>query len=81
MAKDENDEEWYNVVILNIARFEFAMDLVSTGMSFRQVAAAIQFAREHTKMAVLSGLNDNMVGQYTPIHGCLWEPVCKTLQT
>jgi hypothetical protein len=45
-------------------RFELAMDHVSIGMSFRQVAAAIQHAKDHTKTATLSGMNDLIVGQY-----------------
>ncbi|CAN5952398.1 unnamed protein product [Sphagnum jensenii] len=45
-------------------RFELAMDHVSINMSFKQVAVAIQHARDHTKMATLSGMNDLIVGQY-----------------
>jgi hypothetical protein len=45
-------------------RFELAMDHLLIGMSFRQAATAIQHARDHTKTAMLSGMNDLIVGQY-----------------
>ncbi len=63
-VKNQNDLDWYQVVIPNAMRFELAMDHVSIGMSFRQAAAAIQHARDHTKTATLSGMNDLIVGQY-----------------
>jgi hypothetical protein len=47
--------------------FELAMDHVSIGMSLRQAAAAIQHARDHTKTATLSGMNDLIVGQYVRV--------------
>ncbi len=40
-VKNENDPDWYQVVIPNPMRFKLAMDHVSIGMSFRQAAAAI----------------------------------------
>ena len=40
-VKNENDPDWYQVIIKNVMRFELAMDLVSIGMSFRQTVAAI----------------------------------------
>jgi len=43
-------------------RFELVMDHVSIGMSLRQTATAIQHARDHTKTATLSGMNDLIVG-------------------
>jgi hypothetical protein len=66
-VKNENDPDWYQVVIPNPMRFELAMDHVSIGMSFRQVAAAIQHTRDHTKTATLSGMNDLIVGQYVRV--------------
>ncbi len=63
-VKNENDPDWYQVVIPNAMRFELVMDHVSIGMSFRQAAAAIQHARDHTKTATLSDMNDLIVGQY-----------------
>jgi hypothetical protein len=41
VVKNENDPDWYEVVIPNGMRFELAMDHVSIGMSFRQAATAI----------------------------------------
>jgi hypothetical protein len=48
-------------------RFELAMDHVSIDMSFRQAVATIQHARDHTKTAMLSGMNDLIVGQYVRV--------------
>jgi len=48
-------------------RFKLAMDHVSIGMSFRQAAAAIQGARDHTKTATLSDMNDLIIGQYVRV--------------
>ncbi|CAM6002565.1 unnamed protein product [Sphagnum balticum] len=61
-VKNENDLDWYQVVIPNAMRFKLAMDHVSIGMSFRQATAAIQHTRDHTKTATLSGMNDLIVG-------------------
>jgi hypothetical protein len=66
-VKNENDPDSYQVVIPNAMRFELAMDHVSIGMSFRQAATAIQHARDHTKTATLSGMNDLIVGQYVRV--------------
>src|SRR5258708_3827208 len=43
------------------------MDLVSIGMSFRQVAAAIQLTKDRCDLAKLTGINDTMVGQYVRV--------------
>ncbi len=43
------------------------MDYVDIGLSFRQMAIAIQKAKTRTKTAKLAGLNDSIVGQYTRI--------------
>jgi hypothetical protein len=48
-------------------RFELAIDHVSIGMSFPQVAGAIQHAKDRTKMSKLSGINDLIVGQYVRV--------------
>jgi len=45
-------------------RYELAMDHVSTGMSFRQVAAAMQHTKERCSLSKLGGINDTIVGQY-----------------
>jgi hypothetical protein len=74
-VKNENDLNWYQVVIPNAMWFELAMDHVSIGMSFRQAVVAIQHARDHTKTATLSGMNDLIVGQYVRVlvGGNLWD--------
>ena len=51
----------------NATRFELAMDMVAIGMSFRHTAGAIQLARERTKQAILSGMSDQLVSQYTRV--------------
>ena len=69
-VQDEEDNDWYHVEITNVARFEFAMDLVGIGLSFRQAAGAMHLAREHTTAALLSGANATLVASSSP-------PVCK----
>jgi hypothetical protein len=64
---DEDDPGRYKVVIKNVLRYELAMDYVLIGMSFRQTSAAIQFARDHTKKAKLTGIDDLVVGQYVRV--------------
>ncbi len=66
-VKNENDPNWYQVVIPNAMRFELAMDHVSIGMSFRQAVAAKQHARDHTNTATLSGMNNLIVGHYVRV--------------
>jgi hypothetical protein len=48
-------------------RFELAIDHVSIGMSFRQVAGDIQHAKDRTKISNLTGINDLIVGQYVRV--------------
>jgi hypothetical protein len=43
------------------------MDYVGIGLSFRQMVAAIQKAKDRTKTAKLTGLNDCIIGQYTRV--------------
>ena len=66
-VKDDADLEWYHVSINNATRFELATDMVAIGMSFRHTAGAIQLARERTKQAILSGMSDQLVSQYTRV--------------
>ncbi len=60
--EDEDDPHLYTVTITNIMWFNLAMDHVGSGMSFWQMASAIQHAKECTKMAKLAGITDLMVG-------------------
>jgi hypothetical protein len=48
-------------------QFELAMDHVSIGKSFMRATATIQHARDHTKTATLSGMNNLIVGQYVRV--------------
>ncbi len=65
--EDEHDPHSYTITIKNIMRFNLAMDHVGSGMSFRQMASAIQHAKERTKTAKLVGITNMMVGQYVRI--------------
>jgi hypothetical protein len=48
---EKNEEEpQYTATSKNIVRFELAIDHVSIGMSLRQEAGAIQYAKDRTKM-------------------------------
>jgi hypothetical protein len=64
----------YTATIKNIVRFELAIDHVSIGMSFRQVAGAIQHAKDRTKKSKLSGINDLIVGSTS---ASLSPPICR----
>ncbi len=58
----KDDALLYTVTIKDCLRFNLAMDYVGIGLSFRQTAAAIQKAKDRTKMAKLIGLNDCIIG-------------------
>jgi hypothetical protein len=60
----EDDAPIYTVTIKRILCFDLAMDYVGIGLSFRQMAVAIQKAKDRMKMAKLASLNDRIVGQY-----------------
>ncbi len=65
--EDEDDPPSYTVTIKNIMRFNLAMDHIGSGMSFRQMASAIQHTKERTKTAKLASITDLMVGQYVHV--------------
>jgi len=65
-VKEEMADE-YVVSIRNTTRFHLAMDHISTGMSFRQAALAIQHAKGRLKAAKLLGVTDYLVGQYVRV--------------
>ncbi|CAM6001651.1 unnamed protein product [Sphagnum balticum] len=58
----QSDESTYKVTIKNIMHFELAMDHVSIGMLFWQIATAIQQAKDCTKTTKLARINDLIVG-------------------
>lgn len=65
-------EPHYTATIKNIVRFELAIDHVSISMSFRQVAGAIQHAKDRMKMSKLSGINrPRQIWTNTPFYGIL----------
>jgi hypothetical protein len=63
----QSNESMYKVTIDNVMCFELVMDHVSIGMSFQQIIAAIQEAKDHTKMAKLARINDLIVDQYVQV--------------
>jgi hypothetical protein len=63
-----NVEEYeYVVTIKGTMQYELAMDHVSMGMSFYQVAAVMQHTKERCSLSKLGGINDTIVGQYVRI--------------
>jgi hypothetical protein len=65
--EDEDNPHSYTVTIKNIMQFNLAMDHIGSGMLFRQMASAIQHAKERTKTGKLVGITDLMVGQYVRV--------------
>jgi hypothetical protein len=61
---EADGEVVYMMMIKKILWFELAMDYVDISMSFRQMAEAIQKAKDHTKTTKLIDINDTIVGQY-----------------
>lgn len=60
----QEDSKKYTVPIENVMRYELDMDFVSCGISLRQVASDIQYAKDHTKTDKLTDMNEIIVGQY-----------------
>jgi len=56
------NEDEYVVTIKGTMRYELAMDHVSMGILFRQVAAAMQHTKEYCSLSKLGGINDTIVG-------------------
>jgi len=63
---NENNDR-YTVNIKRVVRFKLAIQHVSCGLSFRQVATTIEQTKNTCKIAKLGGLNDTIVGQYVRI--------------
>ncbi|OQR83235.1 hypothetical protein ACHHYP_14942 [Achlya hypogyna] len=66
-VRSDDDPDRYKITIKNVMHFELAIDHVGIGMSFRQVASAIQFAKIRSNMAELTGANDLIIGQYVRV--------------
>jgi hypothetical protein len=60
VANVEEDE--YVITIKGTMQYELAMDHVSMGMSFRQMAAAMQHTKECSSLSKLGSINDTIVG-------------------
>ena len=58
------ETEKYVITIKNVMRYELALDLLRSGMSFRQAAMAIKHAERLTQTPKLAGIRSFMVGQF-----------------
>jgi hypothetical protein len=67
LFKLNENNDGYTVNIKRVMRFKLAIQHVSCGLSFRQVATTIEQTKTTCKIAKLSGLNDTIVGQYVRI--------------
>jgi hypothetical protein len=67
LFKLNENKDGYTVSIKRVMRFKFAIQHVSCGLSFRQVATTIEQTKNTCKIAKLDGLNDTIVGQYVRI--------------
>ncbi|BBN14082.1 hypothetical protein MPTK1_6g08710 [Marchantia polymorpha subsp. ruderalis] len=67
VKKPADETAVYTVAINNITCFCLALDHVSSCMSFSQTAHAIQHAKDCTKSAKLTGINDHIAGQYVRV--------------
>ncbi|CAM6057369.1 unnamed protein product [Sphagnum tenellum] len=57
----------YTVCIKTVMRFKLAIQHVSCGLSFRQVAAVVEHTRSTCNIAKLGGLSDLLIGQYVRV--------------
>lgn len=57
----------YLVTMQNTMHYDLAIDLTSIGMSFRPTSVAIEYAKNRTKTAKLTSINDLIVGQYVRV--------------
>jgi len=67
LFKLNENKDGYTVGIKRVMRFKLAIQHVSCGLSFRQVATTIEHTKNTCKIAKLRGLNDTIVGQYVRI--------------
>jgi len=61
---DDDESRAYKVEIKNVKPFQLAIQFVSAGMSFKQVAIAIGHVQRTLSSAKLIGINDHIIGQY-----------------
>jgi len=67
LFKLNKNNDGYIVNIKRVVHFKLAIQHVSCGLSFRQVATTIEQTKNTCKIAKFSGLNDTIVGQYVQI--------------
>jgi hypothetical protein len=67
LFKLNENNDGYTVNIKRVVRFKLAIQHVSCGLSFRQVATTIEQTKNTCKIAKLGDLNDTIVGQYVRI--------------
>jgi len=64
LFKLNENKDGYTVSIKRVMRFKLAIQHVSCGLSFRQVATTIKQTKNTCKIAKLGNLNDTIIGQY-----------------
>jgi hypothetical protein len=64
LFKLNENNDGYTVNIKRVMRFKLAIQHVSCGLSFRQVATTTEQTKNTCKIAKLGGLNDTIVEQY-----------------
>jgi hypothetical protein len=62
LFKLNENKDGYSVSIKRVMRFKLAIQHVSCGLSFRQVATTIEQTKNTCKIAKLGGLNETIVG-------------------
>jgi hypothetical protein len=67
LFKLNENKDGYTISIKRVMHFKLAIQHVSCGLSFRQVATTIEQTKNTCKIAKLSGLNDTIIGQYVRI--------------
>jgi hypothetical protein len=67
LFKLNENKDGYTVSIKRVMRSKLAIQHMSCGLSFRQVATTIKQTKNTCKIAKLGGLNDTIVGQYVRI--------------
>jgi hypothetical protein len=67
LFKLNKNKDGYTVSIKKVMRFKLAIQHVSCGLSFRQVATTIEQTKNTCKIAKLGGLNDTIIEQYVRI--------------
>ncbi len=67
LFKLNENNDGYTINIKRVVHFKLAIQHVSCGLSFRQVATTIEQTKNTCKIAKLGGLNEAIVGRYVRI--------------